>query len=372
MQDRKVTDMIYLVRCAVNNRKPDKQRIETMNHNAILSLASAHMMSTIVAIALESAGIKNQLTATAIVNGVRRDCFFEKAWGEISSELEKNNIWYLPLKGAVLKSYYKKPGMREYSDYDILIDKTKTESIKTIMMDLGFEMQHDDYGHDIVFYKKPVLNFEMHTFLFGSGHSEVMNKYYADISNRSLKDDDNKYGYHLSNEDFYIYMIAHEHKHYSEGGTGLRSLLDTYIYVKSVNLDFNYIENEIKKIGITEFEKTNRSLSVKLFSGQDLNSEEEKMLSYIISSGTYGTFEHSIENKIRKKGGSKIKYALSRFFVPIRKSNPKYIYYSQKYPKFYRNKLKICLLPFYRTYMAIKNNSFKRELKEVVNAKSDK
>ena len=32
-------------------------------------------------------------------------------------------------------------------------------------------------------------------------------------------------------------MIVHEYKHYSGGGTGLRSLLDTYVYLRKVPLD---------------------------------------------------------------------------------------------------------------------------------------
>ena len=280
-----------------------------------------------------------------------------------------NSIWYLPLKGAVLKNYYQKPGMREYSDYDILFDKTKSDKVKDIMLSLGFKMEHDDTGHDIVFFKKPVLNFEMHTHLFGIGHEPIMNNYYDNIFDRLRKDSDNRFGYHMSNEDFYIYMMAHEFKHYSTNGTGLRSLIDTYVFTSSVKMDYEYIENELVKLGIAEYEKQSNALSKKLFSGEPLNDEDKRMLEYIISSGTYGTIGNGIEHTLEKNGGSKIKYALNRFFVPIRKSNPRYLSFSKMYPKFYKNKLLICLLPFYRTYRAINNKMFGRELNELIKAK---
>ena len=369
LQKMIVTDTIYLISCVVNNRKPDKQKVAAMNHEAILSFASAHMISTITAIALESAGFKTTSTAAAIIKGVRRDCFFEKAWTEISAKLEENSIWYLPLKGAVLKNYYQKPGMREYSDYDILFDKTKSDKVKDIMLSLGFKMEHDDTGHDIVFFKKPVLNFEMHTHLFGIGHEPIMNNYYDNIFDRLRKDSDNRFGYHMSNEDFYIYMMAHEFKHYSTNGTGLRSLIDTYVFTSSVKMDYEYIENELVKLGIAEYEKQSNALSKKLFSGEPLNDEDKRMLEYIISSGTYGTIGNGIEHTLEKNGGSKIKYALNRFFVHIRKSNPRYLSFSKMYPKFYKNKLLICLLPFYRTYRAINNKMFGRELNELIKAK---
>ena len=371
MQKKIASDIIYLISCVVNNRKPDKHRVAVMNHEAILSFASTHMISTITAIALESAGVKSPLTAGAIVKGVRRDCFFEKAWAEISAKLEDNSIWYLPIKGAILKNYYQKPGMREYSDYDILFDKTMLDKVKDIMLSLGFEMEHDDTGHDIVFCKKPVLNFEMHTHLFGIGHEQIMNDYYDNIHDRLIKDSDNKFGYHMSNEDFYIYMIAHEYKHYSTSGTGLRSLMDTYVFTSSVEVDRAYVDMELKKLGIAIYEQQNYSLAKKLFTGEQLNYDEEKMFEYIISSGTYGTMEHGIEHKLEKNGGSKIKYILSRFFVPISKNDSRYLSFSKMYPKFYKNKLSICLLPFYRTYQAIKNKKLKRELNVVIHAKSN-
>lgn len=46
-----------------------------------------------------------------------------------------------------------------------------------------------------------------------------------------------------------IYMIAHEYKHFSKGGTGLRSLLDTYVFLRHCDetLDKEYVESELKK-----------------------------------------------------------------------------------------------------------------------------
>ena len=364
-------DVIYLASCALKKKIPDKQRVATMDHEAILSLASNHMMSTITAIALESAGIKTQSTATAITNGVRRDYFFDKAWKEISAQFEEAGVWYLPLKGAVLKEYYPKPGMREFSDYDILFDKTKVEKVKEIMHSLGFEMQHDDFGHDIAFYKQPVLNFEMHTHLFGVGHEQIMNDYYDNIRDRLLKDSDNNYGYHMSDEDFYIYMIAHEYKHYSSSEMGLRSLLDTYVYLSTVNLNQDYIKKEFEKIGISEFANNNRLLSEKLFMGQTLSDMEAEMLGNILPAVTYGILDRNgISDRIKKSGGSKIKYIIWRFLVPIRKSNPNYLDFSAMYPWFYKNKLRICLLPFYRTFKSVKNKSIMREINAIVKAKN--
>jgi hypothetical protein len=56
----------------------------------------------------------------------------------------------------------------------------------------------------------------------------------------------------LEPEDFYIYQMGHLYKHYSKGGSGIRSVLDTYIYLKRYEdiLDRGYLDKEFEKMGI--------------------------------------------------------------------------------------------------------------------------
>lgn len=106
--ERTAKELIYILSCGIDQTEPDKERVDQMDLDVVFELASKHMLKSAVAVSLESAGVKNELTASAIVNSVRRDCFFEKAWSEISEKLEAAGILYLPLKGAVLKDYYSK------------------------------------------------------------------------------------------------------------------------------------------------------------------------------------------------------------------------------------------------------------------------
>ena len=71
------------------------------------------------------------------------------------------------------------------------------------------------------------------------------------------------------------YMTAHEYKHYSAGGTGLRSLLDVYLFLRKFgkSLDFDYISQEAEAWGFTEFEGLNRSLALRLFPGEALTED---------------------------------------------------------------------------------------------------
>ena len=311
--------VIYLASCAVNGTKPEADKIAEMDFEKIFSLASYHVMSAVVAMALESVRVKNDHVKNAISFSVRKNTYFDTANNSVLKSLEEAGIWYMPLKGAVLKNYYPRFGMREMSDHDILIDATRAEDVRKVMEDLCFTTKYFGTGNHDVYYKEPLCNFEMHRGLFGSSHDEKFYEYYSGVKDRLIKDDGNNYGYHFSPEDFYVYMTVHEYKHYSAGGTGLRSILDIYVFLKKFgeNLDFDYITREVEKLEISDFEEKNRLLALNLFGSHELTDENREMLEYIIYSGAYGNLENSVRNRLKKYGRGtlgKIKYLTAKIF----------------------------------------------------------
>ena len=115
---------------------------------------------------------------------MRKTVFFANAWEEIKPKLEAADIWYKPLKGAILKDFYPKFGMREFSDYDILFDASREEEMKNIMEGLGFTTEKYDASHHDIYHKAPVLNFEMHTKLAPLGENDQVREYYSHIEDR--------------------------------------------------------------------------------------------------------------------------------------------------------------------------------------------
>ena len=306
--------LIYLVSCAVNEKIPEKSIVDEMNFSEVYSLAEKHMLSTAVAMALESAGYENEQSIRKIGFSLRKISLLEADKKSVFQKLEEAEIWYMPLKGAVLKDFYPRLGMREMSDYDILFDASRANDVKNIMKNLGFHTSEFGIQNEDVYYKALISNFEMHRSLFGARHGEIICDYFKNIKKRLIKDKDKNYGFHFSPEDFYIYMITHEYTHYSSSGTGLRSVLDTYIYLKKFELDWDYINKEFSKLDISDFEKANRTLALNLFNAQKLTNEQEKMLNYILSSGTYGTLQNNSDNEIAKYG--RWGYFLKRLTLP--------------------------------------------------------
>ena len=307
-------NVIYLAGCMVNGEEPDAERVRGMDLSVLYKVSEFHLLTGIVGYALEAAGVDDHAFRQANRKAIRKVALLDTERAAVLEEMEKAGIWYMPLKGCVLKEMYPQVGMRQMSDNDILFDASRADEVRTIMEDLGYTTEHFDAGVHDIYYKQPVCNFEMHRALFGTGHEDRLQAYYENVRDRLVKDEGTNFGYHLSPEDFYIYMIVHEHKHYSGGGTGLRSLLDSYVYLRKVPLDMAYVAGEMEKLGITEFEAANRSLALRLFGGEPLTEEEREMLDYFLSSGTYGTMENSIRKQIREKG--RRGYFLSRMTLP--------------------------------------------------------
>ena len=309
-------DIAYLSACMINGSAPDAQRVGGMDIAVLYKLASAHLLTGIVGYALEEAGIDDPDFSRGKAKAIRKVALFDVERKTVLDELDKAGIWHMKLKGCVLETLYPKIGMRQMADNDILYDRTRCEDVRHIMESLGFKAVnyvHDDYNHD-QYQKKPVFNFEMHRALFSPGADDAIFKYYEDIKSRMIPDEDNALSFHLSDEDFYVYIIAHEYKHYSGGGTGLRSLLDTYVCLKKLDLDMDYIASETDRMGLREFEEQNRLLALHLFDGLTLSDEDQAMLEYILCSGTYGTLYHSVRNEIEKKG--RWGYLRSRLTLP--------------------------------------------------------
>ena len=356
--------LIYLCSCTLNKTGIDKDRLANINLDHLYQSAGKHMLSSMTGQILRSAGITSSDFAKAIALSERKTIILDDEYKKITSEFESSQIWYMPLKGHILKEYYPGFAMREMSDVDILYDSSHAEDSKKIMENLGYEVKSFGDKNDDDYIKKPVSNFELHRYLFKKVEQKRFYEYYKDAKDRLLvKDDDNLYGYHFKPEDFYIYMIAHEHKHFNYSGTGLRSLLDTYLFLKNNKLDMDYVSQETDKLGISDFEQKNRALATDLFNGAELSNEEQAVLEYIISSGTFGTFDNKVGNEVKKTGG-KGNYILRRLFGPISKKDPYNVYFRKRYSTFYKYPVLLPFLPIYRVFDSIKNRpeNIKKEI----------
>lgn len=260
-----------------------------------------------------------QLYHVAIVKEVTFDQDREK----LLASFERDGISYMPMKGILLKAYYPSIGLRSFADNDILYDAAKMKEVKAIMEGMGYTTKCYGKGNHDIYQKPPMLNFELHRSL--TGVTCAFKSYTDQAWDRAIKDKDNAFGYHMTKEDFYIYFVIHAHKHYSNLGTGIRTLLDQYLYLEREGRELNwqYVNGEFAKLGLNGFESELRGLGKLLFGEQgkkELSARQEELLGYLASQGTYGTVSNGIRQRIQKKGEdgnlrkAKQRYILERIF----------------------------------------------------------
>ena len=130
-------DLIYLLTCAVNSITPDTEKVKAMDLEQLYRLAKAHTLRAAVFIALRSAGVQDRSFQQAYNKAVRKNVMLDVERTAILEDFERRGIWYMPLKGSILKELYPENGMREMADNDILYDSTKQAEVNTIMLSRG-------------------------------------------------------------------------------------------------------------------------------------------------------------------------------------------------------------------------------------------
>lgn len=324
-------DMLYLSACGINGICPDRLVLGELNEKELYCISYTHFLDALVGTSLKKAGIPvPSYWNEHMFKAIRKVVLFDTERSNLFSFMEQKGIWHLPLKGSVLKDFYPAVGMRQMSDNDILFDYSFCAEVQVYMESAGYEAVRVGTGNHDVYHKEPVFNFELHKSLYGEAHQDGWAEYYKNVRDRLVIQEGTACEYRFTDEDFYVYITSHAYKHFAGSGTGLRSLLDFYVYLTAnPKLDFAYIERECEVLGIAEFERRNRHLCRKAFSGEalkgqealerSLSEEERNMLLYYLTSGAYGTAERGVENRVkqyRKRGlkMAKLRYTWDRLF----------------------------------------------------------
>ena len=316
-----------------------------MDIPAVLELARRHLLAAAAAYALEKTVALSEEFREEKYKAVRRLSLFNVERAKVLNELENKKIWYLPLKGIIIKDYYPKSAMREMGDNDILFDSTKAEEVKNIMEGLGYTCKGYGASHHDVYSKPPYIKFEMHRRLTDKPEYR---EYFKNLKDKLIKDSNNGFGYHMTDEDFYIYLIWHLYNHYTLSGTGLRAVLDVYVFNRKFRekLDLEYLDTEFQKLDLNVFECKIRDFANRLFSEQELTKTELSELDFLVESGADGTkgflWMYRLNND--DSGRAKTKYLLSRLF-------PSEEFVKENHPFVYRHK---AVYPFLVIYRPIK------------------
>lgn len=338
------SDLLYLVKCVLNGNKADKNLINTELKNIYL-IAKAHNLSAIVAYAFSDMDTQDfapeeQKVISAFMdekNKAKRNMvLFELERNALTDFFEEQGILYMLMKGVLISKLYPKAFMRQMVDNDIWFDIAYGEKVIEWFKNREYNCKVEDTTIHYTFTKAPVLNFELHYApLFAKFWNNTFHEYYKEKFENLIANHKEGCALKFSDEDFFVYIFAHAYKHYSNRGTGLRTLVDIYLlnkeYSKKINME--YVNQQFEILGITEFANDIINLTHTIFQGNgNLNNKQKNILSFVSVSNAYGN-SYSMElNKIKKVTNSsakinifvKIKYILKRIFPSVKNLDIKY------------------------------------------------
>ena len=353
-------DIVYLINSAISGGKPNIDKVRSMNLGEVKKLCSRHRVSAVVAYALLSDDLlfdEQKLVWQDKLNyAMLWSLTFQQQLEKILEHMRKNKIRYMLMKGLVLRELYPEPYLREMVDNDIYYDADGYRIMRKFMLENGYKTPSaTKETHVDEYFMEPYYSFELHKRFFMINRDK-WSRYYSDMSKFLILSGD--YEYKMSDEDFYVYITLHSYKHMSDSGVGLRALLDCFLYTekKKDTLNWEYIDKELEKLGILDFEKSFKNLSEKLFkTNEKLSFEEEKDFLFIISSGAFGTAQQTIGKSIESLGKSS--YLRRRLFPTLE-------WYKGNAPFVYRHKW---IIPFYVVYRIIfKGISGRKRIKKEI------
>lgn len=339
--------LIQLIRSAVNGENaPLPQNYIDWSH--LFQLADDHSVANIAYYALCESDIEVDPSVLSEFKEARNKAVVREAKQELEKEqlkdeLEKRRLRFMFLKGSVIKNIYPRVDMRTMSDIDLIIDETKSGVVRHIMQNLGYKLFLDCDLHDI-YHKKPIMNIEVHKRLIDECFEQV-NEFFGNGFKRAELISDSKSEYELNKEIFFVFLIAHTAKHFYTSGTGIRSILDIFIYLRAYEkvIKMEYINDVLKKMELLDFANEMIEISELWFGNGKPRKIFGKTEEYIVSNGTHGNAENEISNRfILRYGNSKfllirkVKYFFSTAFPGVE-------YMSINYPILNRMPL---LLPF--------------------------
>ena len=248
----------------------------------------------------------------------------------------ENAIDHAFLKGFHLKDIYPDPILRMCGDLDILIKpEDYSKVVELLKKHEEFKIGNESI-HDFQFKYKGIL-VELHKELF-EPHRVLSNIFNNPFDNVELIEN---HQYKLNDNYNFIYIVGHYAKHINMGA-GLRPLCDIYLMLNKFDLDMDYINDKLNKMGLTKFFNLILNELNVIFGYDKLpfekNDKVDEMIDYCLKSGVHGQGRKSnrVENSVNSIGnGNKFVYILKRVFI-----TPKEMFAAYPWTK------SIILLPF--------------------------
>ena len=309
--------------------------------------------------------VRNSLLLRSYVFSLKRYHNRMALLSKIDAEFNEHKIPYVIMKGSEIAALYPVPALRTMGDSDVIVHPEDKERAHLIFEELGLVRECE--GPNEWIYRCDGMEFELHHRMMNDevanydSHKAFMNRHW-----QYAKAEDGKCQHHFEWNFHFVFLVMHLRKHFIDSGVGFRQFMDLAIVAKKCELDWHWIEKELKKMDILGFAEICMTLCESWFGvsvplGIELDAKfVEDATERIFANGVFGFTDENKDNyqvlRINKTG--KVKTVLGNFF-------PSYtdLRQNEKY-KFVDNKP--YLLPAawaYRAARAIGEGKAKKQIK---------
>lgn len=221
--------------------------------------------------------------------------------------LEKEEISFLPLKGAVIRELYPEPWQRTSCDVDILVKREDVSRAMALLEAEGWR-RWEQSSNEITFLSPGKTVLELHFSLMEDHVILPVKELLADVWQYALPVEGKKYQMALPDNWFYCCHLAHMAKHILYGGCGVRTFLDLWILRKKTpRLELP------EGSGLEELGAAANRLAQIWFDREPMDEMSEKLQDFILSGGAFGNLKNQVDMQRQQKGG-KGKYLWRRIF----------------------------------------------------------
>ncbi len=297
----------------------------------------------------------------AIITDTEQRCAYEQT----CAALNECGAQFIPVKGIVMKEYYPQSVMRSMADVDILYRHGRRERLHKKMLEYGYTAKsHNAKNYHDTYVKDKGISVELHRSLLS--RNDKLHTYLEQVWKRAkpIKGADCR----MTPEDEYLYLVAHQAKHFFDSGLGIRPVIDNFMFRKTYadKLDYKYVRKILRRAKLENFERRISALADWWFCGIPSELVNEDIEEFFLACEPHGSSAYRRilrTQKLLDSGdtlpGAKRKYVLAQFFPA----------YKQMCEEYEQLKKAPILLPFYWLHrlfamIFLEKNSVKRRIAE--------
>ncbi len=274
---------------------------------AVYKLAGKHDLAHLVYYAAEAGGVLPtpsddaervflERAATMMTAAQYRYIKSDAELQHIGTVLEKADIDYMPMKGAVLRTLYPEPWMRTSCDIDILVRESDLNRAVEVLTADGFTTDGVRNYHDVLL-RCDGVNLELHHNLLERmpKSDAVLETVWEHTANRGH--------YHLETPAFFLYHhIAHMAHHFIGGGCGIRTVMDLWLLLHNSQYAAADVMDLLQEGGLSVFGEQMCLLADCWFGDGEPDEQMRRVEQFVLHGGAFGSGEQRYASGAARHG----------------------------------------------------------------------